>query len=65
MKMRRESYLIGDTYMTKVAFLVVRLVPELKTVNNESIEKEIQQDSQIPWNKQVEKVTVLKCDSCG
>ena len=61
--MRREQYLVGDTHMTKVAFLVVRLVPESETVNNETIEKEIQQDSQIPWNKQIEKVTVLKCDS--
>jgi len=48
--------------MGKIAFIVVRLVPESETVDNKTIEKEIQQDSQIPWNKQIEKVTVLKCD---
>lgn len=44
----------------KVAIIVVLLVLESKMVAKEQIEKEIREDSTIPWCKEIEKVAVLK-----
>ena len=48
--------------MTKIAFIVVRLVLESETIDNESIEEEINKGTTIPYCKQIEKVTVLECE---
>ena len=44
----------------KIAIVVVRLVPEGDEVTDSQIEKEIREDSTIPWTKQIEKVVVSK-----
>jgi len=45
----------------KVAIIVVRLVPESNKMADSQIEKEIHEDSTIPWAKEIEKVVVSKC----
>lgn len=47
--------------MGKKALIEVRLVPESKTINNGTIEKEIKKEAQIPWAKEIVKVTVSGC----
>ena len=44
--------------MPKKAIITVKLVSEASEVPNSQIEKEILKDAQIPWCKEIKKVTV-------
>lgn len=41
---------------------MVKLVPESKEKANEEIEKDVKEESTIPWSKEIVKVTVLECE---
>ncbi|MEA2089196.1 MAG: hypothetical protein U9O89_00325 [Thermoproteota archaeon] len=45
--------------MSKRALISVKLVPEASETPNSQIEKEIREDSQIPWCAKIEKVEVM------
>ena len=45
--------------MNEIAIIAVRLVPEASDVSKSQIEKEIHEDSQIPWCAQIEKVEIM------
>ena len=46
----------------KIAIIVVRLVPEGDEATDSQIEKEVREDSTIPWAKEIEKVVVSKLE---
>jgi hypothetical protein len=42
--------------MSKIIVITVKLVPEALQASNSQIEREIREDSQIPWCAKIEKV---------
>ena len=44
--------------MQKKAIITIKLVPEASQVSNSQIEKEIKKEAQIPWCKEIEKVSI-------
>lgn len=44
--------------MSKIALIVVNLVPEANNVEKKQIEREILTESQIPWCARIEKVEI-------
>jgi hypothetical protein len=50
--------------MVKKAVISVRLVPKASEVSSSQIEKEIRENSQIPWSTQIEEVSVEESDDC-
>ena len=49
--------------MGKVCTITIRLVPEAKDKTNEEIEKEILEESSIPWCKEIEKVSIKEVEN--
>lgn len=45
--------------MTKLAFVVITLVPEAVNQSDKQIEEEISKEIRMPWLAKVEKATVL------
>jgi len=50
--------------MTKKAIITISLVPEAQKVENKTIQKEIIEESQIPWCKEIEKVEIEESEDC-
>ena len=49
--------------MTKLAFVVITLVPEAENQSDNQIEKEIRKEIRMPWLAKVEKATVLDVET--
>lgn len=58
---KHRTYLESD--MVKKAYIVVDLVPEASQVSNSQIEREIKKEAQIPWSREIEKVSIEEVEN--
>lgn len=59
--MKKPHVFEANKVQGKIAFIVVKLVEESRENANEEIEKEIYEESTIPWSERVEGVMVVEC----
>lgn len=50
--------------MRKKAIILIKLVPEASQVSKSQIEKEIKKEAQIPWCREIEKVSIEELEDC-
>jgi len=50
--------------MAKKATIIISLVPEASEVANEEVEKEIRKEAQIPWCREIERVSIEELEDC-